>query len=266
VIGTPHYMSPEQCEGKRSVDHRTDIYALGIVLYEMLTGRVPFRGNGFAEVLVHQLASPPVPPSAIAPGIPVHVERAVLTALEKRPEDRYQRIADMALALRDPGAHAAARPTMIVALDRGIPPSILPSTQSAGAADHAMPATLNAGPEHALPTTLSAPAVEHAIPTTLSGSAAQSTMSLPARRGMRVPVAVGLAVGLALAGAVVGIAARRFDRGADRPAAAAAPVESAVTADAAVPATIDGGAPDGASLLPDAPASRHDPATGTVRR
>jgi serine/threonine protein kinase len=110
VIGTPQYMSPEQCEGRSTVDHRTDIYALGVVLYEMLTGRVPFRGEGFAEVLVQALNTAPVPPSAIAPGIPPHVERAVLRALAKRPEDRFQRVGDLAAALQDPGWQQSGSP------------------------------------------------------------------------------------------------------------------------------------------------------------
>src|SRR5262245_37706595 len=55
VMGTPAYMSPEQCEGRGNVDHRTDIYALGIVLYEMITGRVPFQGDGYGEILVQHL-------------------------------------------------------------------------------------------------------------------------------------------------------------------------------------------------------------------
>ena len=62
-MGTPAYMSPEQCEGRGSVDHRTDIYALGIVLYEMLTGRVPFVGEGYGEILVQHLTQRPLPPS-----------------------------------------------------------------------------------------------------------------------------------------------------------------------------------------------------------
>src|SRR3954447_8347751 len=88
VIGTPAYMSPEQCEGRDSVDLRTDVYALGIVLYEMLTGRVPFIGEGYGEILVQHLTQRPRPPSQFRMLQP-HVEAVVLTALEKRADMRY---------------------------------------------------------------------------------------------------------------------------------------------------------------------------------
>ncbi|MBA3502745.1 MAG: serine/threonine protein kinase, partial [Deltaproteobacteria bacterium] len=63
VMGTPAYMSPEQCEGRGNVDHRADIYALGIVLYELITARVPFYGEGYGEILVQHLTQMPLPPS-----------------------------------------------------------------------------------------------------------------------------------------------------------------------------------------------------------
>ena len=61
-MGTPAYMSPEQCEGRGQVDHRTDIYSLGILLYEMLTGEVPFLGEGYGEILVQHLTQVPRKP------------------------------------------------------------------------------------------------------------------------------------------------------------------------------------------------------------
>ena len=65
VMGTPAYMSPEQCEGRGDVDHRTDIYALGVVLYEMLIGRVPFIGEGYGEILVQHLTQQPIAAVAV---------------------------------------------------------------------------------------------------------------------------------------------------------------------------------------------------------
>ena len=109
VMGTPAYMSPEQCEGRGNVDHRADIYALGIVLYEMITGRVPFYGEGYGEVLVQHLTQAPPPPSTIRGLIPPHVEQVILKALEKRPEMRFPTMDEMSKALMDPVGYVEAR-------------------------------------------------------------------------------------------------------------------------------------------------------------
>jgi serine/threonine-protein kinase len=108
VMGTPAYMSPEQCEGRGNVDHRADIYALGIVLYEMITGRVPFYGEGYGEVLVQHLTQAPAPPSTIRGLIPPHVEQIILKALEKRPEMRFPTMDEMSKALIDPVGYVEA--------------------------------------------------------------------------------------------------------------------------------------------------------------
>ena len=91
VFGTPHYMSPEQAGGK-PVDHRADIYALGIILYEMLTGRVPFEGDTYMGVLTQHMFVAPPPPSQIVPDLGGKlgaIEAVVLRALEKEPDARY---------------------------------------------------------------------------------------------------------------------------------------------------------------------------------
>src|SRR5687768_1652639 len=82
VMGTPAYMSPEQCEGRGNIDHRTDVYALGCVLYEMMVGRVPFIGEGYGEILVQHLTQTPIPPSQFRM-MNAHVEAVVMKALEK---------------------------------------------------------------------------------------------------------------------------------------------------------------------------------------
>jgi serine/threonine protein kinase len=91
ILGTPHYMSPEQCQGK-SVDQRTDVYAMGIILYEMLTGRRPFEGRNMAELFDQHMNHPAPSLRSIVPTIPATVEQAVLQALAKDPEKRFARV------------------------------------------------------------------------------------------------------------------------------------------------------------------------------
>lgn len=89
LIGTVEYMSPEQIRGEET-DARSDIYSLGILLYEMLTGRVPFNSTSEYELMRCQIEEVPTPPRALAPQIPVAVEQAIMCALAKKPEARYQ--------------------------------------------------------------------------------------------------------------------------------------------------------------------------------
>jgi serine/threonine-protein kinase len=107
VMGTPAYMSPEQCEGRGNIDHRTDIYALGIVLYEMMTGRVPFIGEGYGEILVQHLTQMPLPPSQFNM-MNAHVEAMLMKALEKRPDMRYPTMDEMMRAMADPVGYVEA--------------------------------------------------------------------------------------------------------------------------------------------------------------
>jgi serine/threonine protein kinase len=109
VMGTPAYMSPEQCEGRGQVDHRTDVYALGILLYEMLAGQVPFRGEGYGEVLVQHMTQVPRKPSTVRGVIPPHLEAVCMKALEKRPSDRFVDMDELMRALQDPVGFVESR-------------------------------------------------------------------------------------------------------------------------------------------------------------
>jgi len=103
TIGTPTYMAPEQANSQGVIDGRSDIYALGCVLYEMLVGDPPFTGSTPGAVLARHVAGRVMPIRALRPSVPIGVERAVMRALEKVPADRYQRAEDLDGALL-PGA------------------------------------------------------------------------------------------------------------------------------------------------------------------
>jgi len=98
-LGTPEYMSPEQALGERTVTAKSDIYALGCVLYEMLTGEPPFTGATVQAIVAKVMHERPVPPSSIRDTVPAGVEAAVLTALAKLPADRWSSAAQFAEAL-----------------------------------------------------------------------------------------------------------------------------------------------------------------------
>jgi beta-lactam-binding protein with PASTA domain/predicted Ser/Thr protein kinase len=94
IIGTAQYLSPEQARGA-PVDQRSDVYSVGIVLYEMLTGKVPFTGDTPLEIAMKHLSEVPVPPSETRPEVPEDLDSVVLRALAKDPEDRYQTAEEM---------------------------------------------------------------------------------------------------------------------------------------------------------------------------
>jgi tRNA A-37 threonylcarbamoyl transferase component Bud32 len=98
VFGTPHYMAPEQAAGQ-PVDARTDIYALGVMMYEMFTGKVPFDADTFMGILSKHMFEPPVPPSTHNSQLGV-LEDVILTALAKKQEDRYQTMDELVAALK----------------------------------------------------------------------------------------------------------------------------------------------------------------------
>jgi serine/threonine protein kinase len=100
IFGTPQYMCPEQASGK-DTDHRGDIYGLGCIVYEMLTGEVPFLADTFMGTLTKQMFESPVPPRQLRPdlGIPEPVEQVILRAMEKDAEARYQSMTELAGAL-----------------------------------------------------------------------------------------------------------------------------------------------------------------------
>jgi serine/threonine-protein kinase len=100
AVGTPDYMSPEQCQGP-DVDHRTDIYAFGVMTYQLLTGRLPFVGTNVVEVLVKQMTATADPPSRVVPDLPDRLDEPILWMMSKKKEDRPQNLATAIRALED---------------------------------------------------------------------------------------------------------------------------------------------------------------------
>ena len=133
VLGTIPYMAPEQVEG-RDVDARTDIFALGAILYEMTSGRPPFEGRSAASLISAILTQDPQPLSSVLPAVPPGVDRVLKKCLAKDPDDRWQSAADLTAALlwiRDDSAsqHGSARanekrrhswPTAVAMLTLGV--------------------------------------------------------------------------------------------------------------------------------------------------
>jgi serine/threonine protein kinase len=126
VVGTPHYMSPEHCLGEE-LDGRSDIYSLGIVLFEMLTGVVPFDSPTTTAIVVKHVNDPPPPPRTLNPKISRAVESVALRALEKRRDSRPQTAGEMARELIAAAGSARAgspHPTKVVALGAVTPAPI----------------------------------------------------------------------------------------------------------------------------------------------
>jgi eukaryotic-like serine/threonine-protein kinase len=111
IIGTPQYMSPEQASQASDIDTRSDIYSFGVIIYEMLTGHVPFSGDSPTGIMMKHIQEPPPSILEERPDLPEEVWRVVARALAKRPEERFQTAGELSLALLETAAAEASSAT-----------------------------------------------------------------------------------------------------------------------------------------------------------
>src|SRR6266568_200182 len=199
TLGTPNYMAPEQFKGQ-PVDGRTDLYALGCVLYECLTGRPPYPGDTFETVMYGHLATPPPPPTSYRPGLPPGLDAVLAKAMAKEPADRYATCADLVAAARA----ALASGTAAARTEAGGVPSALPTVVGSPAATVAGPpqpaAPAPAGMPPPPPGALFSPTVAEPIPGGVRGPGRPPGRS---RRPLLIAVAVIVVVVVAVVAVVV---------------------------------------------------------------
>ncbi len=236
ILGTPVYMSPEQCRGAGEVDLRSDIYSLGCVLYRMLVGRPPFSGGGSGEVIACHLKETPKSAITLLPELDYEVDALVMRCLAKHPDDRPQTAIDLADLLGTletgttyktpvPGISqpliAAVLPTRITGRPQSVPG---PPSTGFTAPDHT---PIPDGHQRPLPSGLATEVMPgSATPTTMQSAAGETVNAAPAVGRRRGLVLGGIAAaGLALAVVVtIGVTGGRGETRANEPAPASQPV------------------------------------------
>jgi serine/threonine-protein kinase len=210
LMGTPVYMSPEQCKGAGEVDHRSDIYSIGCVMFTMITGRPPFEGEGVGELIAAHLREPPPFAAALVPGLPRIVDDVLQGAMAKALPERFQTMAHLVTALEQAELECA---DTYGATYHAVPAG--PGYVGMGTPRPGMRATPPAGVRVPTPVPGYVP-----TPTTLShanGEASAPVETVPPRASRRALHAALAVVAIAIAGGTAFFAVRGGD---DEPVAA----------------------------------------------
>jgi eukaryotic-like serine/threonine-protein kinase len=213
VMGTPFYMAPEQCEGKASIDHRADIYSLGVILFEMLTGKVPFGGEGYGEIIVKHITAPAPSARSIVPELPAAIDALLYRAMTKNPDHRFQTMAEFRDAMMDPEGYAQVAPT-----------AGIPAGAGTAEAQRSAMSMSRADRERASQLGMAATRATGGSPSTFRETVGEILDEVPARsnRGKTIAIAAVLAVAAA-AGIFV------LKTKPEKPASASAPLAAPAT-------------------------------------
>lgn len=267
VIGSPHYMGPEQARADKDIDHRSDLWSVGVLVYRMLTGTLPFPGDVMGAILAKIFVEPPPPVASVAPDLPAELDAFFAKALAKQKEHRFQTIDDLvvaflAIAERHGGATAGARRSLpdssLAAIATPLPvaapgPARAPAsiTPAPGSGPHTplpasapstpLPASAPSTPPHrALPSAPPGPITPPyglapvSSPSIATGVAsvqdASVTPAAPPRRSLWIAAAAGLAVAAGVAGLVLARSPAPPATGAAEPPPGAEPPPAASSA------------------------------------
>jgi eukaryotic-like serine/threonine-protein kinase len=247
VLGTPFYMSPEQARGLRNVDHRADIWSLGVIAFKCVTGKLPFDGESVGDLLVKICTAPLPIPSQQSPGLPPSFDAWFARALDREPDRRFATATELADAL----GYVAGIPSR--GLNRaGVPSG--PYASSPGA-PYATPAVVTPGPVLATP----APGAMTNAPFT-----SESIPGVPQSRGKMV---AGIAIGAVLLGAVGTLGLLQFQRRSQTtptPSALVTPVPETSTPPAPPPEAappLPAATPIASERAPEPPVAKTTPVT-----
>jgi len=210
LLGTPLYMSPEQCRGAREVDSRSDIYSFGCIMFEMFCGRPPFVAEGFGELIFAHMSEPPPDPAFLSPGLDASVRQLLLHCLEKAPERRPASMTELTALLAAAGAPDAVHlRTPVLRARSDAPGARTPMSLPTPGSTQVMPASKShpSGATAKLPASVTTPLAisepprprRKLVPTTLGGGATEVGATLRPRTGRR-----SLAIAMALAGLAAG--------------------------------------------------------------
>ena len=277
LLGTPLYMSPEQCRGARSVDGLSDVYSLGCIMYELYCGRPPFQAEGFGDLIIAHVSLAPAEPLDLAPSMAPLVRRTLLACLAKDPRGRPPSMEHLASMLSEAGAPKAI--ALLRPIDPGAPLGPFVGSSGARSPVPAAEPRRPAAPAIPAPAAVAQTLAKSAVVTpagvgkapvstakfTTLGEAASQLVEAPARNSRTRAVVVGLIGGLTLASVGVMLTSRGRATAPTPTSQPATPVAQPAAPSASAAPVTPSAAPETASVdLTDLPPGAHVRMDGQV--